>query len=158
MAVRSLGFAIAAAAFVSGTAVGAFAWDLWGTRVDAVAARALSALVCHAAGAAPWAAASSHALPPRSRHPVATCSSVATPPSCRLRARRASPAISRRRASIPSIVLRRLGDRQPLVEPDICRNLSGGDRTACLAPDRSVTIQVGGVDVSRVDVSMVDVD
>jgi len=34
MALRSLGFAIAAAAFVSGTAVGAFAWDLWGDTVN----------------------------------------------------------------------------------------------------------------------------
>jgi hypothetical protein len=66
MALRSLGFTIAAAAFVSGTAVGAFAWDLWGARVNATAARSLSALDCHAPGATARTAPSGEALPPLS--------------------------------------------------------------------------------------------
>jgi outer membrane protein OmpA-like peptidoglycan-associated protein len=51
------------------------------------------------------------------------------------------------------IVLQAVGDTQPLIDPRICQSATGPDRVACLAPDRSVTVQVG-----RFDVGMIDVD
>jgi outer membrane protein OmpA-like peptidoglycan-associated protein len=51
------------------------------------------------------------------------------------------------------IVLQAVGTTQPLIDPGVCRSVTGADLAACLAPDRSVTVHVG-----RLDVGMADVD
>jgi len=49
------------------------------------------------------------------------------------------------------IVVRAIGNAQARVDPRLCEGMTGAGRESCFAPDRTVTVQVGQLDVGMAD-------